>query len=290
MELSKYNRSNLVNYFNRPNSGRALLGFVKIKNDNAEIISELTQCRETLNTSYQTALRLGKIGGNKLCFFMHYGCTNKEHSTRFLEGMTEAMKIVNLFSRIHGWPEAQLYNIRPHKNLKNKMGLKYKYTSNSHFLVVKASSRWAKTPQLLSLFVLLLRCHTVEDIHGAKDYDDFWLKVDKAPAQEGYIRKTDLNYLKGHARLLKQVFSKYNQVFGRLRVMDSWTPSKYTELDHLNAAQSRHAAIYSSTYSEGITNLLEGVSCNYKLSLAVMKQAKAIGVEFRSKKYKEVRT
>ena len=258
------------------------LSVCNVRGGKVDIVTQPTACRESMNSNYQTALQNDRLKGGSLYYLMYYRSYDKRARISLIKRVQLAVDITNLFSGIHGWPKAVLHDIKP------TLKFPFKTTVNSKFMLIKASARWAKAPQLLSLFGLLLRSNKLAELMAAKSFDAFFdlLNVYNEKLATNYSFIADKRFLSQNPKLLKRIFTKYNTVFGKQRLTDMWNPAVYRDHSKIIAVTKGAGFMYNTTYKEGITRLLSGTTANYALMCAVKRQATAIGLEYKSTLYK----
>ena len=138
-------------------------------------VSEWMTCRESFAHHFREALEQNKVQvpKNRVCFMMGQ-CVNFQakasvHANfqkRFLEEMKRGVKLVNLFEAYAGWTRTRLFAV---SGLKEQHGAAY---------LITGPSRWLRSPQLFSLYCLLLRLGR-------------FVQFDKVNTFRGFLEKCD---------------------------------------------------------------------------------------------------
>jgi hypothetical protein len=219
------------------------------KNNVSTIVSELAYCRESLtNDMYEHMESKGRsyrgIDHNRLRLIARIILTDSHSANakmrqveQFFEGLEVGIKMLNIMEERHRWSLTKLYDTQHkiHKNLVTKMLI--------------GSSRWMKSPHMLSLFCLIIRV-AVQDRRWfpAKKVSDF-KSVDKLMRAYGENRRTsDKRYIYKSWPYVDKLMATYNIFFKHTDLKRNWS-----------------TRVNRNYYNEGIDRLLGECSSGDRL-------------------------
>jgi len=148
LELNKEENSFFMTY----DCPYVLFSFASLpKNGKVMLQSKLIKCREEVATYLEqwfNGYEHGKVSLNKLCMVCAiYSNKPKTDIMRrdFVKKMLSSKKIINLLEAKYKWPRTEMFVLK-NKDEKGLMAVGF-----------IASAKWQRSPQMLSLFTLLLR-------------------------------------------------------------------------------------------------------------------------------------
>jgi hypothetical protein len=181
-------------------------------------------CREVVCDRIRTRFQLSKtfdMEKLKLLvrtkFIAHYGgeLTNpqknliKKRKLAYNKAILIGLKIVNLVEKKFKWPLTKIYPVEC-KQL----------DENNIFYYFIASKKWIKSPNMFSLFMLLLRVGTkIKEYTTFRTLDGFYKSLQRNK------NTVDINYLKTHYKRILLVLKHYNRLFGKTSMRDLYIPS-----------------------------------------------------------------
>jgi len=250
--------------------------------------SHKTTCREYVQNVLSKLIVVKEIPIKDIRIILFYttdayaGKIKEEVSKNILD---KGLEIVNLFSRKHGWSPA---------SLKEYPGVLRHPTKSRvlHSCVLKPSVNWLKTPQMVSLLLLLLRFGASNLFKDVVTYEDVFkaLKVEIDDLTEHtplFSFKNDLITLATYVNLLEIVFDNYKAIFGTLKPKEAWDTAEYLDMVKKHNGKVHLYQGVAVRY-EGIQRLLSGISYNYAFTKAVSKEAEAAGIVYKSITYADL--
>lgn len=235
------------------------------------------QCRELLLSRFANII----LADKKQCFkhtrIMLHVLTKvggDKQLERVYKALADGCALVSLFSRKHGWPGASF------EKTVNTVELSEGKLVNSYILNV--STRWFKSPQLMSLMLLLLRSGNYAPFQGCADYNAFFDLLEKVSKERILGKdkslfhvKDDLDLLCYYRLLLRLFFDNYRKLFSKFKVDFLWNKDLYVDKSKWRGIGAPDRVKY-----EGIKRILKGRSANYALSEKVRDIAKENGIHY----------
>ena len=239
-----------------------------------------TQCREIFINHFLALASPGIKTNIRIVLSVITGpATDAERLKATEEALTGGCALINLFSKQYGWSEASFVKTANVTKLST-------YERVLHSYVLTVSTRWFKSPQLLSLMLLLLPTGNWKAFRKCRSYDDFWQLLEKLhtiskvkSAQTfNFNYQVDIDQLYKYRKLLKLFFDNYNKLFVKARAVSLWDKTLYVNIP---ALQTEYPPPPHVKY-EGVHRLLMGASSNYALSVKMCSLAKENGIKYTS--------
>lgn len=254
-----------------------------------DIVDRADQCRETIVDHVRRQLqdtpnskkRELNIDMNRtrLILFSKTSAHNQERTikafnTRRNREMLVGLKLVNHYERKYGWPRTKMQKLHNGKIISGGTDV----SNTIHMYMVVGSSRWMKSPHLLSLYLLLLRL----GIRGFKA--DFNTHTQLTKELEAFIannsrgngvRRGDAAHVRVTYKKWDLLLKSYNKLFNKRT-----TKSLYDKKSLVNPG---------AAFSEGIRKLCDGRSHDLDIShkFAKICNSKNIKMEVKIKPRQE---
>jgi len=223
------------------------------------IVSQLGYCREGLTAAMYSHMTPGTVNyyvgldKNRLRLIARIilnersGPEIKEKQiAKFFKSLSAGVKMINVLEERHGWRLTKLYDTEHaiHRDLVTKM--------------LVGSSKWMKSPHMLSLFCLLIRIATKSVALFAESKVGDFESIGKAmkaygkPPSKNEWGISDQGYIHTVWPYLDKLMATYSEFFKGTALEDNWVPAK-------NGSGGRH-------YNEGIYKLCRGNTSHTLLS------------------------
>jgi len=128
---------------------------------------------------------------------------------KYIKEISVSIKVINLIEKKFKWPLTKVY----HAECK-------KINENNIFYYFEGSKKWVKSPNLFSLFMLLVRVgSSLKNNTKFRTLDGFYRSLYKNKLT------TDVSYLKTHYKRFLLAIEYYNRLFGKTSMRDLYLPN-----------------------------------------------------------------
>jgi len=211
----KQNRIRVVNYFDT--CRETITGFLRAQLHKAPKVK-----KNTIDTSRVRLLFYFKINER------YKPITVTRRTKLYDNNMLKALKIVNHLEKKYKWGRTNLQKISCKDQIKNRQG--EDISDNIHLYMLVGSSKWLKSPQMLSLYMLLLRIPSWGLKAEFKTHREFIKELEDFSSSKGssYNKKKDQSYVVQVYDKLDLLFANYNKLFGRRTLKSFYDKNNYT--------------------------------------------------------------
>ena len=206
------------------------------------VVNYFDTCRETITGFLRTQLvKQPKVKKNiidisrvRLLFYFKINenykpITVTRTTKRYDDNMLKALKIVNHLEKKYKWGRTNLQKVSYKDPIKNRQG--EDISGNVHLYMFVGSSKWLKSPQMLSLYMLLLRITSWGLEAEFKTHKEFIkeLKDFSSSKNSNYNKKKDQSYVMQIYDKLDLLFVNYNKLFGRRTLKSFYDKNNYAD-------------------------------------------------------------
>lgn len=158
----------------------------------------------------------------------------EKKAAQYKKEMLVSIKIINMLEKEFKWPLTKIYSAECKE-----------INENNAFYYFEGSKRWAKSPSLLSLFMLLIRVSSSLKKHTEfRTPDGFYRSLSKNQ------NSTDVSYLKTHYKRWILAMRRYDRLFGKTHARELYIPDSSADLGQ---------------FAEGINSLCDLDTTNLRL-------------------------
>jgi hypothetical protein len=185
------------------------------------------------------------------------------------------LKLVNHYERKFGWTRSTLQKLDNHNYFYNKNGLD---VSNCvHMYMVVGSSKWQKSPALLSLYMLLLRLGTRGFDDKFNTHEEFLKKLESFAGSYGgdSNKKSDIKFVSATYKKWDILLENYNRLFKNRTIKSLYSIESLVNGD--------------TGFNEGIWRLCTGRSYDLGISHKFAEICKENNIEMKIRVKKEDR-
>ena len=251
-------------------------------NNQIKLVGYFDTCRETITDFLRTQLlgkgrsikKATKISLKKIRLILFIKA-NRSNSKKVInnfgkrkdEEMLISLKLINHYERRLNWPRTKMQKLDNCGTFFNSDGEDVSNTINMYMIV--GSSRWMKSPHLLSLYILLLRLglrrFKAEFKTHAQLLDELQSFGGKQLNSCSFIARSDVSYVNQTYDKWDVLLENYDKLFGR-RTIESLYSDKYL----VNG---------SSGATEGIYSLCTGNSYDLDISHRFIKMCESKNIK-----------
>ena len=233
----------------------------KIVNNQVKQLSYFSSCREDLSSYLFNDDRFnderGKVSAHRSRYIVRHitGSPNSKASEKWFDKATEAgLRIVNIIEARHGWPLTKMFDVE-------SSSIRYATQQLTTFYkVLIGSSRWKKSPHMISLYVLLFRIGANSKFSSISSYEE----ISKACSTCRTSRLND-NDAARVARTFKfwdMIMANFDKMFAGMSTKDNFKAKGYG----------------GDYYNEGISKLCDFGCSNKKINDKFVALAKSAGL------------
>lgn len=175
--------------------------------------------------------------------------------TKYTNLLKKSLKLINIIENKHKWTLTKMYECDHYNN-------EYTLSKDRIVHLFIGPSKWIRSPQMLSLFLLLIRV-PISTPSFSKDIRTYRSILDKLNNTK--FATGDIHYLRISAKYWPILFDKFNELFRNFSTKRNWDASKMNDE-------------YDYVY-EGIYSLCTLESYDKKLQSKFVKLAKEHGIK-----------
>lgn len=255
-----------------------------VDKDSITLCCDFTTCREVLLDQTRRALKSEeefcnyKISIRDGYLLLMYGAAKVAHSNTLNVYCANALNLVNLFEKHFDWQESvsfddidaynEFYEDNSSKKRTKKPAAKMRVfdPDKVKLLLVKCSSKWFKSPHMLSLCTLLIRLAMLPELASVKTIKQFKQTITELYDNSStnrpawYRRRTDTGYYIENERKIWLLLENFGALIGnsQFRGTYHWQPKTHS--------YAKRKECTSTIMSEGIVTLCKGTSRAKELS------------------------
>jgi uncharacterized protein YeeX (DUF496 family) len=174
--------------------------------------------------------------------------------------MLHALKVVNHLENEYKWSKTKMKKVELKDAIKYGMFNDVKDRINMYMVV--GSSKWLKSPHLLSLYILIFRLCYRGFKSNFKNHEEFLQKL----KSYGNTHKADASYVRIFQDKIDVLLRNYDRLFGKRT---------------LKSLYSKYSLVTINGYNEGISRLCSGLSGDIDISKRFGKICKENNIEYK---------
>jgi hypothetical protein len=205
----------------------------------------------------------------KVVLTQNHRTIDKPNSVEKIKKQREdGLKIVNIFERYSAWPLTKMCSIEVILPPLPPNAI-FKFDAETYAYI--GSTKWVRSPYMLSLYLLLLRAGTIPGLGDCVDLDDFITTVRKYKPNklDPYSKQSgDLEYLQSTLNKLKFLLDNYEALFEFRPLLDNYRFESIYHPDKLKELRDE-GNLYGTSFNDGIDKLVRNTISDWQVKLKI---------------------
>jgi hypothetical protein len=238
------------------------------ENDKLELLTTFNACRESatgniwafFNQRYFAGTRnislIKELKFDKTHVLIRQVATIGSQAEAAFENTIKCgLRIINILEDTYGWKRSKIHDVvleNAEKYMKNWGGIPAKV--NYRMFLLEGDARWIQSPQMLTLYMLLIRSGKIPEMQDVVDIESL-MKVMKLFSR---LRSGDKYFIRTALKFVAVLMKRYTELFGMMK--ENYGSKAYR--DHISVV-------------EGISFLCNGHTRNDELFSRFVKLSKA---------------